>query len=100
MSGASLLLTALVVFALGYALGVASTNRRLQAERRILRELDCSGVQSALDLSKRTGVGIGSVYVHLARLEQEGRVESVWENINPAAEGRPRRRFYRLRTQG
>lgn len=94
-----LLLTCLVMFMLGYGLGVANTSRHHQAERRILDELACGGAQFALDISRRSGVGIGRVYVHLARLEQEGRVSSGLENIDPAAEGRPQRRYYRLRSE-
>ena len=42
----------------------------------------------------------GSVYLILSRLEEAGWVESSWEQANAQNEGRPRRRFYRLTTDG
>ncbi|HTA12713.1 MAG TPA: helix-turn-helix transcriptional regulator [Solirubrobacteraceae bacterium] len=49
-----------------------------------------------LDLSKRSGLKPGTIYPILARLLQAGWLERRWEAIDPAAEGRPRRRLYRL----
>ena len=42
----------------------------------------------------------GTIHPILARLEGCGWLESRWENIDPAKEGRPRRRYYRLSTEG
>ena len=42
----------------------------------------------------------GSVYVILARLERLGWVTSQWESIDPAREGRARRRLYTLTGAG
>ena len=43
----------------------------------------------------------GTLYKALARLEGEGFLASRWEDPNiAAAEGRPRRRFYRLTLEG
>ena len=42
----------------------------------------------------------GTLYPALARLEQAGWVASEWEDIDEAAEGRRRRRYYRLTGEG
>ena len=43
----------------------------------------------------------GTLYKALGRLEREGFLASRWEDPNQAAaEGRPRRRFYRLTLEG
>lgn len=49
-----------------------------------------------LELSKRSGLKPGTIYPILDRLLKAGWVERRWEEIDPAAEGRPRRRLYRL----
>lgn len=41
-------------------------------------------------------VSHGALYKALGRLERDGLLESHWEDIDPAAEGRPRRRLYRV----
>jgi DNA-binding PadR family transcriptional regulator len=53
-----------------------------------------------LEISKRAGLPTGSVYPILARLEQHGWVEGAWEQIDPVAEGRRPRRYYRLTPSG
>ena len=57
---------------------------------------DVLGWWWGLKLSEELDVGSGTVYPLLARLEKAGWLESCWESIDPAAEGRPRRRLYRL----
>jgi DNA-binding PadR family transcriptional regulator len=48
-----------------------------------------------------TGLGAGTVYPILRRLEEEGLVRSSWESARSAqAEGRPARRNYRMTAQG
>lgn len=42
----------------------------------------------------------GTIHPILARLERAGWVGSRWEEIDPAATGRPRRRYYRLTPDG
>ncbi|MDQ3765448.1 MAG: PadR family transcriptional regulator [Actinomycetota bacterium] len=42
----------------------------------------------------------GTIHPILARLEGYGWIESRWEDIDPAKEGRPRRRYYRLSPDG
>ena len=53
-----------------------------------------------LQLSADAELKSGTVYLLLARLEQAGWLTSRWENIDPAQEGRPRRRLYRLTEDG
>jgi DNA-binding PadR family transcriptional regulator len=48
------------------------------------------------EISKLTGIGSGTLYPILARLEAARWFTSEWEDINPRVEGRPRRRFYKL----
>ncbi len=49
-----------------------------------------------LELSEETGLQPGTAYPILLRLEHEGWVASRWEDIDPRAEKRPARRYYRL----
>lgn len=42
----------------------------------------------------------GTLYPALARMERFGWLSSRWEEIDPAEEGRPRRRLYRLTGEG
>ena len=41
-------------------------------------------------------LGHGTLYKALARLERDDLLASRWEDIDPVAEGRPRRRLYRV----
>ena len=49
-----------------------------------------------LDLSKRSGLKPGTIYPILNRLLEVEWLERRWEEIDPAIEGRPKRRLYRL----
>lgn len=53
-----------------------------------------------LEISNAVGSPSGTIYPILARLETAGWVESEWEDIDPATEGRRRRRYYRLTPEG
>ena len=53
-----------------------------------------------LQLMHDTGLPSGTLYPILTRLERAGWVESQWERIDPVAEGRPSRRYYRLTADG
>jgi PadR family transcriptional regulator, regulatory protein PadR len=53
-----------------------------------------------LKLSEETGLQPGTAYPILLRLEHEGWVISRWEDIDPRAEKRPARRYYRLTANG
>jgi PadR family transcriptional regulator PadR len=53
-----------------------------------------------LDLMRATGQPSGTLYPILVRLQRAGWVEARWEEIDPAAAGRPPRRYYRLTSDG
>lgn len=53
-----------------------------------------------LEIAKETKLRSGTLYPALARLEQAGWITSEWEDIDEAAEGRRRRRYYRLTGEG
>lgn len=54
-----------------------------------------------LDLVERTGLSSGTVYPILGRLRRRGWIEGIWEDQATAdAEGRPRRKYYRLTAEG
>jgi DNA-binding PadR family transcriptional regulator len=53
-----------------------------------------------LDLMRLTGLPSGTLYPLLRRLQEAGWVQAQWEQIDPAAEGRPARRYYRLTAEG
>jgi DNA-binding PadR family transcriptional regulator len=61
------------------------------------------GFALAQDMRERAGsrslTGHGTLYKALGRLERRGLLSSSWEDAS-AAEGRPRRRLYRLTDQG
>ena len=47
-----------------------------------------------------TGLKSGTLYPALLRMERFGWLTGRWEDIDPAAEGRPRRKLYRLTGEG
>ncbi|HEX5202937.1 MAG TPA: PadR family transcriptional regulator [Actinoplanes sp.] len=53
-----------------------------------------------LQLMQDTGLPSGTLYPILVRLERAGWVESRWEEADPAAAGRPNRRYYRPTAEG
>lgn len=53
-----------------------------------------------LEICGAAGLASGTIHPILARLEDMGWVESRWEDIDPHEKGRPRRRYYRLSTEG
>jgi PadR family transcriptional regulator, regulatory protein PadR len=61
---------------------------------------DPTGEYWGSDLGQRVGLLSGTVYPLLRRLEDKGWLASRWEDVDPAAAGRPRRRLYRLTGQG
>src|SRR5437763_16736030 len=52
------------------------------------------------ELGQAAGLPSGTVHPILARLEGMRWLESRWEQIDPSAEGRPARRYYRLTPEG
>lgn len=51
-------------------------------------------------ICQRTGLGSGTVYPILARLEKDGLITSRLEKIDTSKAGRPARRYYRLTSAG
>jgi hypothetical protein len=62
--------------------------------------VDPTVARYGLDVAKGTGFPTGTIYPILARLEAAGWVASGWETVDPAEEGRPRRRLYQLTGAG
>jgi DNA-binding PadR family transcriptional regulator len=58
------------------------------------------GQRYGLDLMSATGLPSGTLYPILQRLRDAGWVDAAWESIDPVAEGRPARRYYRLTASG
>ena len=69
---------------------------------RVLRVLtaDPSAQHYGYDLMKSARLPSGTLYPMLARLQQEGLVESEWEAQREDAGGRPPRKYYRLTAEG
>lgn len=69
---------------------------------RVLRVLvaDPAASHYGYDLMKAARLQSGTLYPMLARLQQEGLVESEWEDQRPDAGGRPPRKYYRLTAEG
>jgi PadR family transcriptional regulator PadR len=53
-----------------------------------------------LEVVRASGVGAGTAYAVLRRLEDEGLLDARWEQISPEDEGRPPRRYYKLNGEG
>lgn len=69
---------------------------------RVLRLLvaDPAAPHYGYDLMKSAGLPSGTLYPMLARLQQEGLVDSQWDEQRPDAGGRPPRKYYRLTGEG
>jgi DNA-binding PadR family transcriptional regulator len=69
---------------------------------RVLRVLvaDPAMPHYGYDLMKAARLPSGTLYPMLARLEQEGLVDSQWEDPRPDAGGRPPRKYYQLTAEG
>ena len=52
------------------------------------------------EIGEQAGLRSGTVHPILARLEGVGWLRSRWEDVDPRAEGRPPRRYYRLTAAG
>lgn len=76
------------------------TLRLTHATSLILRAL-ATGRRHGFEVMEVTGLPSGTVYPALRRLERAGHLESTWEDEAAAhAQGRPRRRVYRLTATG
>ena len=56
--------------------------------------------RSGAEISRALGIGSGTLYPLLARLENADWMKSEWEQVDPSEVGRPRKRFYKLTGQG
>src|SRR4051795_4117577 len=56
--------------------------------------------RSGTEIARAAGLGSGTLYPLLARLEAAGWCESEWEAVNPSEVGRPRRRLYTMTGAG
>ncbi len=84
---------------------MGASNPKMRISLQTLRVLGAfldnpSESLSGADVQKRSGLASGTLYPILLRLESAGWFISRWENIDPAAVGRPRKRFYRLTPSG
>jgi len=79
-------------------MGVRMTMQTQMILQALLR--DPARALYGLELAQETGLLPGTAYPILVRLEKQGWVTSRWEDIDPEAEGRPRRRYYRLTANG
>jgi PadR family transcriptional regulator, regulatory protein PadR len=51
---------------------------------------------SGNDISRALGISSGTLYPLLVKLKQTGMIDDRWEEGDPSALGRPRRRYYRV----
>ena len=70
--------------------------------QRVLEVLlaDCERELYGLEIGTAAELRSGTVHPILARLEGIGWLASRWEDVEPSAEGRPARRYYRLTADG
>jgi len=73
--------------------------RTTQAVLRVLLD-DPAARRFGLEIGAVTGLPSGTIHPILARLENLGWVQSGWEEIDPSATDRPRRRYYRVSEDG
>jgi PadR family transcriptional regulator PadR len=74
--------------------GPSLTTQTLRVLNLMLSDRDAEWY--GLELSKGSDLKPGTIYPMLDRLLKVGWLERRWEDIDPAVEGRPRRRLYRL----
>lgn len=55
---------------------------------------------SGYEIIKSTCLSSGATYSILIRLEKAGWLTSQWEDVDPSEVGRPRKRLYRITSQG
>jgi PadR family transcriptional regulator, regulatory protein PadR len=79
---------------------MAGTPRMTIPTQLVLQALLEADEAYGAEIGTRTHLPSGTVHPILARLEGLAWVESRWENVDPAAEGRPARRYYHLTSEG
>jgi|SRR5690242_21402560 PadR family transcriptional regulator len=83
-------------------MGSQSGPRMTLPTQLVLRALlaDPATEMYGLQICAAAGLASGTIHPILARLEGLGWLESRWEDIKPQEQGRPRRRYYRLTSDG
>jgi DNA-binding PadR family transcriptional regulator len=73
-----------------------------QTTQAVLRALleSPSDNMYGLEICAKAGLPSGTIHPILARFEKLGWLESSWEEIDPRKQGRPRRRYYHLSSDG
>lgn len=79
---------------------MAATPRMTIPTQLVLHGLLEAGEAYGAQLGAATHLPSGTVHPILARLEGLGWATSRWEDVDPSAEGRPARRYYRLTDDG
>ena len=82
---------------------MGSSQPRMTAPTRAVLEVFLSAPdvpRYGLEIGAHAVLPSGTVHPILARLEGLGWLDSGWEDVDPSAVGRPRRRFYRLTDAG
>ena len=76
--------------------------RMTEPTQRVLRVLldDPTAEKYGLEICKAVGLAPGTVHPLLYKFENIGWLESRFEDIDPSEAGRPRRRFYRITSDG
>ena len=79
-----------------------STPRMTLSTQLVLRTLLAEPTREmyGLQICQAAELPSGTIHPILARLEGCGWLESRWEDVDPVEQGRPRRRYYRLSTDG
>jgi PadR family transcriptional regulator, regulatory protein PadR len=78
---------------------VRLSNQALKA-LKLLSDASRGDGLSGAEISRQTGIGSGTLYPMLARLEEAGWLDGNWEKIDPREAARPRRRLYKLTPLG
>ena len=74
---------------------------RITLQTAVVLHAIASGHRWGFDIIDATGLGAGTVYPILRRLEREGLVTPSWEDVRAAhADLRPQRRYYKITGAG
>jgi hypothetical protein len=69
---------------------------RISVDERIMVWVRGRGAASGADIAFGLGIGSGTLYPALSRLEDRGALTSRWESEEPVIAGKYRRRLYSL----
>jgi PadR family transcriptional regulator, regulatory protein PadR len=80
-----------------------SSDQRITAQSERIIKLFASDPEAELagaDIERATKIAKGTIYPTLTRMHRRGWLTWRWEEIDPKAEGRPRKRLYKITGQG